>query len=158
MCDHLSMDQVKEIMQEYGNSKEKLIQILLRLQEASGHNYLPREWVEFVASELDMPISKVYDVITFYDAFETEAQGKYVIEICKSAPCHVNKPQNVIQLFEKNLQIKMGETTKDGLFSLRFSSCFGACHLAPAVKIGEKIYGNLDEKQVAELIQSYRGV
>jgi NADH-quinone oxidoreductase subunit E len=154
----ISTDKVYQIIEDHDKSKEKLIQILLRLQEASGRNYLPREWMDVVAAELNIPLTKVYDVVTFYDMFKTEPRGKFIIEICKSGPCHVNKPKGIIGMFEKNLGIKMGETTSDNLFTLAYASCFGACDLSPAVKIGEDVYGNLTEEKIADLIKQYRGV
>ena len=150
------MEKVREILNRYGNSKDNLIQVMLELQSISGTNSLPHEWVAFVAETLNMPISRVYSVITFYSMFGTTPRGKYLVEVCKSGPCHVTGAKNVLQLLEDKLQIKPGQTTEDGLFTLIQSSCFGACDIAPAIKIGEKVYGNLTSEMLSEIVESYK--
>lgn len=152
----LNRDQVLGIIKKKGKAQEKLLSILLAIQEASGRNYVDKECAKLVAEELDLPLTKVYDVLTFYAMFSTKPRGKYVIEICKSAPCHVAKAASVVQMFTEELGINMGETTADNLFTLQYTSCVGACDLAPVAKIGEKIYGHLTKEKVAEIIKSYR--
>lgn len=147
---------VNAVLTKYDNSKDKLVQILLDLQEGSGQNYIPREWLEEVSKKLDMPLTKVYDVATFYAMYNLEPKGRYVIEVCKSAPCRSRKAETIAQSLEKLLGVKMGETTGDGLFTLQHTSCFGACDISPAIKIGEKVYGNLNEDKLTEIIRSYR--
>lgn len=150
------MEKVREILNRHGNSKDNLIQVMLELQGISGTNSLPHEWVEFVAKELDMPISRVYSVITFYAMFGTAPRGKYVVEVCKSAPCHVTGATSLLAMLEKELNVKPGETTEDGVFTLIQSACFGACDISPAIKIGEKVYGNLTSEKLSEIVNSYR--
>ncbi|WP_027627556.1 complex I 24 kDa subunit family protein [Ruminiclostridium cellobioparum] len=150
------MEKVREVLKRFGNSKDNLIQVMLELQNISGTNSLPHEWVEFVAAELDMPLSRVYSVITFYAMFGTEPRGKYVVEVCKSAPCHVTGAGSLLSMLEKELKVKPGQTTEDGVFTLIQSSCFGACDISPAVKIGEKVYGNLTPQKLNEIVNSYR--
>lgn len=151
------MEKVIEILNRYGNSKDNLIQVMLELQNISASNSLPHEWVTFVAEKLDMPISKVYSVITFYSMFGTVPRGKYLVEVCKSGPCYVKGSKNVLELLEEKLAIKPGQTTEDGVFTLIQSSCFGACDIAPAIKIGEKVYGNLTSELLSDIVESYRG-
>lgn len=158
MSSELKKEQVLKMIKSKKGTKEQLLAILLEIQKASGQNYVDKKWARLVADELGLPLTKVFDVLTFYAMFSTKPRGKYVIEICKSAPCHVTGGASVIQLFEKQLGIKMGETTADRLFTLQYSSCFGACDQAPAVKIGEMIYGKLTEEKVVEIIESFRGV
>jgi len=150
------MEKVQDVLKKFGNSGENLIQIMLELQQLSGKNYLPHEWVEYVAKELDLPMSKVYGVITFYAMFDNVPRGKNLIEVCKSGPCHVSGSENIVVMLEKELGIIPGETTKDGLFTLEHCSCFGACDIAPAIKIGEKVYGNLTQELLKDIINSYR--
>lgn len=150
------MEKVQEVLRKFGNSGENLIQIMLELQQLSGNNYLPKEWVEYVAKELDLPMSKVYGVITFYAMFANESRGKNLIEVCKSGPCHVSGAKSIVIMLEEELGIQLGETTSDGLFTLEQSSCFGACDIAPAIKIGENVYGNLTPDSLREILNSYR--
>ncbi|MFA6808198.1 MAG: NAD(P)H-dependent oxidoreductase subunit E [Eubacteriales bacterium] len=150
------MDKVKEVLSKYHNEKENLVQIMLEVQKLSEKNYLPDEWVRYVAEALDLPLSKVYGVITFYAMFNNKPRGKNLIEVCKSGPCHVNGSANIIAMLEKELGIKPSETTSDGLFTIELSNCFGACDIAPAVKIGEKVYGNLTQDSIKNIINPYR--
>lgn len=149
--------QLDSIIEKYKGSQERLIQILLDLQKASGHNYLPKECLIEISKKLDMPLSKVYEVATFYSMFNQEPKGKYIIEICKSAPCYVRGSKNVAKMFQEALGIKIGETTSDNMFTLQYSNCFGACDISPAIKIGEKVYGNLTIEKIKELINMYQG-
>lgn len=152
------MEKINEILEKFGYANENLIQIMLELQQLSGKNYLPKEWVEHVAKALDLPMSKVYGVITFYAMFENKPRGKYLIEVCKSGPCHVAGSKSIVLMLENELGIKPGETTSDGLFTLELSSCFGACDISPAIKIDEKVYGNLTQDRLKEVINSYWGL
>ncbi|SDE74550.1 complex I 24 kDa subunit family protein [Sporomusa acidovorans] len=151
-------EQVMGIINKYDKQKEQLLSILLDIQCASGENYVAEEWAEVVARELELPISKVHDVLTFYAMFNIEPKGKYVIEICKSTPCHVTKADAVVKMFEEELGIKLGQTTPDNLFTLLHTSCVGACDIGPVAKIGDDVYGNLTADKVAEIVTSYRGV
>jgi NADH-quinone oxidoreductase subunit E len=156
MSGELRKEQVLEIIKSKGKAKEELLTILLAIQKASGWNYVDKAWAKLVAEELHIPLTKVYDVLTFYEMFSTKPRGKYVVEICKSAPCHVSNANSVVQMFTEELGIKMGETTLDNLFTLQYTSCVGACDLAPVAKIGEKVYGHLTREKVAQIIKSYR--
>lgn len=150
------MEKINEVLEKYRYAKENLIQIMLEVQKLSGKNYLPQEWVEYVAKALEMPVNKVYGVITFYAMFNLEPKGKNLIEVCKSGPCHVAGSKNIIQMLEQELGIQPGEITPDGLFSVELSSCFGACDVSPAIKIGEKVYGHLTQESLKDIINSYR--
>jgi NADH-quinone oxidoreductase subunit E len=152
----LTKEDVETIIERNGKSQKSLIAILLEIQEASGKNYVSQEWADIVAKALNLSISTVYDVLTFYAMFSIKPRGKYVIELCKSAACHVNNSKHVVELFENALGIKIGETTEDGLFTLQYTSCIGACNVSPSMKIGEKVYGNLDENKIVDILDSYR--
>lgn len=152
----LKEKQVLAIIKKQGASQEKLLSIFLAIQEASGWNYVDQKWAQLVATELELPLSKIYDLLTFYEMFATEPRGRYIVEICKSAPCRVVQGDSVAQMFMRELGIKMGETTADRLFTLQYTSCIGACNLAPVAKIGEQIYGHLTTEKVAEIVRKYR--
>jgi len=151
------LSQLNEIIERYGRLQDNLIQILLDLQKVSGHNYLPEECLEEISNQLELPLAKVYEVATFYSMFNHEPKGKYIIEICNSAPCHVEGANDLTKLFEDVLGIKVGEITTDGIFSLQHSSCFGACDISPAIKIGTEVYGHLTKEKIEEIIKEYRG-
>ncbi len=147
---------VKVIVERIGNTPDKLIEILLKIQNVSDSHYVSEEELKIVSDCLGVPLSKVYGVATFYSMLSTKKRGKYVIQICNSAPCYLANSKNVVKAFEKILDIKIGEVTEDGIFSLEYTSCIGACDIAPAVKINDEIYGNLDEEKIKEIIINLR--
>ena len=154
--DQLSEGQVLKIMEKYDNDAQQLIAVLLDIQAESGANYVDEKWAALTARVLNVPLSKIYDILTFYAMFSSVPRGEYVIEICKSTPCHFTGEPEVIGWFEKILGIKMGETTLDGKFTLSTTCCVGACDVGPVAKIGDEVYGNLTMEKVNTLVRSYR--
>ena len=148
----LTTDQVLKIMESYGNDSQQLIAVLLDIQAASGRNYVERQWAELASKILNVPLSKIYDVLTFYAMFSTEKRGEYVIEICRSTPCHFTKAAEVVLWFEAAAGITVGETTADGKITLLRTSCIGACDIGPAVKIGDAVFGNLSEEKARAIV------
>ena len=115
----LTEKRVLEIMKHYGNDPQQLIAILLDIQAASNRNYVEQRWAELASSVLNIPLSKIYDVLTFYAMFSTKARGEFVIEICKSTPCHFTRAEELTQWFKAATGINIGETTGDGKISLK---------------------------------------
>lgn len=148
--------QVKELIDKKEKTPDKLVGILLEYQQTKNRNYLTKEDLKAVAEEMGLPESRVYSVATFYSLLSTEPRGKHVIQICKDVPCYVSGAFNVRDELEKALKISMGETTKDGLFSLEYTSCLGYCDIAPVMRIDQKIYGNLTSEKLVEIIAGYR--
>jgi NADH-quinone oxidoreductase subunit E len=158
----LSEDAVLEILKAYGNDPQQLIAVLLDIQGASGRNYVDKKWAELVSARLDVPLTKVYDVLTFYAMFSTEPRGLYLIEICESAPCRFGsgapngaalRAKELAGWFEAAAGIKIGETSADGKITLARTSCVGACDIGPVAKIGDAVFGSLDEEKVKELVR-----
>lgn len=147
------IDQIKNICKEHKNDPGELIHILHEVQSKIG--YLPEEIQEIIAVELDIPVSKVYGVVTFYSFFTMTPKGKYPISICLGTACYVRGAQQVLEEFERQLDIKVGETTHDNLFSLDCLRCVGACGLAPVVSIGGRIYGRITSDKVREILSDY---
>lgn len=158
MSEELNSSQIIRIIEGIGKSKEQLLSILLAIQNASGKNYVEERWAQIVATELNLPLSKVYDVLTFYAMFSTKPRGKYVIEICKSTPCYISKSDVIAKIFENRLGIKVGETTKDHQFTLLYTACVGACDIGPVAKIGEDVYGDLTPDKINNILRKYQGV
>ena len=149
----LTEDQVLKIMDGYGNDPQQLIAVLLDIQAASGRNYVDQKWAALAAKVLDVPLSKIYDVLTFYAMFSTKPRGEYVVEICQSPPCHFSKAGEVVRWFEAAAGIRMGETSDDGRITLSRTSCVGACDTGPTVKIGDLMFGGLTEEKVKDLVR-----
>ena len=133
--------------------REDLIPELQKIQ--SKYGYLSEKNLEKLSKKLDIPLVNITGVATFYTQFNFEPKGKYKISMCRGTACHVHNSDNLMKHIEKKLNIKPGETTKDKLFSLDAVNCIGACAKAPAMMINETVYGNLDEKKIDEILESY---
>lgn len=149
-----AINEVKNYIAELDYDKNSLIMILHKAQNLLG--YLPREILEIIAEELKIPLAKVYGVVTFYSYFNTEKKGKYRISVCLGTACFVKGAEAVLEEFKQQLNINMGETTNDGLFTLDNIRCIGACGLAPVVSINDKIYGNVKKEDVKSILDEYR--
>jgi NADH-quinone oxidoreductase subunit E len=153
----LSEGAVLEILANYGNDPQQLIAVLLDIQTASGRNYVDKQWAQLVSARLDVPLTKVYEVLTFYAMLSTEPRGAYLIEICESATCRFGgvglRAQQLVGWFEAAAGIKVGETSADNKITLARTSCVGACDIGPVAKIGDDVFSNLDEGKVKELVR-----
>lgn len=152
----LTREKVLQIMQKYNNDAQQTIAILLDVNEASGKNYVDEKWVGLISETIGIPVSRIYELITFYSMLNTLPRGKCLVEICQSTPCHFSRAAEVVGWFEAELGIKSGETTSDGEFTLSRTSCVGACDVGPVAKIGDSIFGNLTRDKVASIVKSYR--
>lgn len=150
-------EEIDKILEKYDKQKHNLVGILLDVQAMSPQHYITKEQAEYISEKLNIFVSNVYDVITFYSALSDKPKGKYVIQVCNSTCCKVTKYEKIKNAIEKELGISVGGITSDGIFSFEYSSCFGACDISPAIRIGEKVYGNLDEAKVINIINNYRG-
>ena len=147
------LNAIKAICKEHDNNPQDLINILHAIQSNVG--FLPMEVQEIVAHELSIPVAKVYGVVTFYSFFTMLPKGKYPISICTGTACYVRGAEKVLDEFKRQLNITVGETTEDGLFSLDCLRCVGACGLAPVVMIGDKVYGKLTPEKVRNILSDY---
>ena len=133
---------------------DSLIQVLHQAQELFG--YLPDEVQRFVARGLKLPISKVYGVVTFYSFFTTVPKGKHTIMVCLGTACYVKGAERILQRLKKELDVDLGQTTRDHLFTLTAARCVGACGLAPVAMIGDDVYGKLTPDKMVKTLKKYR--
>jgi NADH-quinone oxidoreductase subunit E len=158
MVEQSTVDQkfdLTEILGRYkGASREALIPMLQDVQELIG--YLPQNAVIQVANFLNLPASKVYGVATFYNQFRFDPVGKYHIQVCRGTACHVKGSARVLDAMQRELNIKPGQTTRDGLFSLEVVACIGACGLAPAVCISGKVHARVNPDEIKSLLKKYK--
>ncbi|HHW58713.1 MAG: NADH-quinone oxidoreductase subunit NuoE [Bacteroidales bacterium] len=145
---------IKDTCKEFNYDPGELINILHKLQDQFG--YLPSEVQEAVASELKIPTAKVYGIVTFYSYFTMIPKGEYPINICLGTACYVRGAEKILDEFRKQLNIKVGESTPDGKFSLNCLRCVGACGLAPVVMVGEKTYGRVAPDDVKKILSEYQ--
>ncbi len=132
-----------------------LIQVLHKAQDL--FTFLPEEVQKFIAAKLNLHLSEVYGVVSFYHYFKTKKTGKYTVDFCLGTACFVRGATKLIERAEKMLGIKMGETTKDGRFTLGSLRCVGACSLAPVIQIAGKTYGRVTEDQIPAIFNEYKG-
>ena len=142
-------------IEEHKLNKKDLIMILHKAQEIFG--YLPELLQTFIAEKLNIPVSKVYGIVTFYSHFITEKKGDCIINICMGTPCFVRGADKILAEFESILGIKSGSTTADGKFTIDSLRCIGACGLAPVVIVNDEVYGKVTTEQVKEIIEKHRG-
>lgn len=147
---------VKGILNKYENNENNLLAMLLEIQAIISKQYIPKEVARYISEYLGIKPAKIYEVITFYSALSDTPRGQYVIQICNSTACKVNKYETLKDVLEQQLEIKVGETTDDGIFTLMYTPCFGVCDISPALRIGKNVYGNLDKKKVKDIIHNYR--
>ena len=148
------MEIVQAIIKDFEISERSLVPILQRANDT--YNYLPESVIRYIADQLNMPLSMVYRIATFYNAFSLEPRGKHIITICLGTACHVKGAERIAATFESELGIKRGTTTKDMIFTLEAVRCIGCCGLAPVLKVGEEIYGLMNKGKVPELLKQYQ--
>ena len=123
------------------------------LQDEFG--YISQDKIQAISYLMNIPAAKVFGVVSFYHYFNLKPSGKYVIHVCLGTACHVKGADKIVQKIKEELGIKLGETTKDGLFTLVSSRCFGTCALAPILKIGEDIYPRVISNQIPKILEKY---
>lgn len=148
-------DELGDYIDKLPEKKGSLISVLHRAQSIFG--YLPREVQQYVAKKLDISVSQVYGVVSFYSFFTMVPKGKHPISVCLGTACYVRGADKVVEAFKRELGVNVGETTPDGNFSLDALRCVGACGLAPVVLVGDKVYGRISTaEQVKEILNEYK--
>lgn len=146
---------IEEILATYPNARrDDLIPILQKVQHVEG--FLSREAVIRIGEHLGLPASKIYGVATFYNQFRFQPQGRFNIQVCRGTACHVKGSLKVLDALTRELGIKPGETTRDGLFSLEVVACIGACGLAPVIAVNGEFYAGMTQEKARTIIDSYR--
>ena len=148
------MEIVQNIIKDFEISERSLVSILQRANNT--YNYLPESVLRYIADQLNMPLSMVYRIATFYNAFSLEPRGKHIITICLGTACHVKGAERIAATFESELGIKRGTTTEDMIFTLEAVRCIGCCGLAPVLKVGEEIHGLMSKGKVPEILKQYQ--
>lgn len=142
---------IVELLEKYSHSRrDSLIPILQDIQEAVG--YLSEEAVVLVGKHLEMPTSKIYGLATFYNQFKFEPRGRFHFQICHGTACHILGAVPLIDILEKTLKIKAGQTTRNGRYSLEVVPCIGACGQAPVISINGEFYSNITVERIKEVL------
>jgi NADH-quinone oxidoreductase subunit E len=151
------LNKVKEIIARYPAGKQKSALIpVLHLAQEEFDGWLSAETMDYVASLLQIKPIEVYEVATFYSMFNMKPVGKHVFEVCQTGPCMLRGSDNIIDYIKKKLEISVGETTKDGLFTLKTVECLGACGYAPMMQLGKHYREHLTPEKVDAIIEECR--
>ncbi len=151
------MNVVQNIISKYPDSgRDSLIPILQEIQVAEG--YLSKKSIVEVGNYLDIPVSKIFGVATFYNQFRFEPYGKYHVQVCRGTACHVLGSSSVLQELEKHLKVKAGQTTRDGLFSVEVVACIGACGLAPVICINGEFHAKVTSESIKDILDHYQNL
>lgn len=150
MQEKIDLKLLDETLENYADVKGSLITILQHAQEIYG--YLPEEVIKYISERTAIPAAKIMGVATFYTQFRLKPVGKYLIMLCKGTACHVNNSDLIEKTINETLGICDGETTQDGLFTLKNVACLGCCSLSPVMMINDETYGSLTpDKTIAIL-------
>ena len=145
---------IDEIINAHKQAKGSLIPVLHEVQLFYG--YLPYEVLKIIAAGMELPMSDVFGVVSFYAGFTTKPVGKYKIAVCMGTACYVVGAEKILNKFEDLLSIKAGESTEDLLFTIEAVRCVGACGLAPVIIVNEDVFGKLKVDGCEGVLDNYR--
>ena len=145
---------VDTILRNHPKDPSSIIQVMLDVQNEL--YYLPRDVLDYISRELQVPPSRTYNLATFYKAFSLKPKGKYPISVCTGTACHVQGAVKILDQLQRELGIKEGETTADKKFSVESVRCLGCCGLAPVVTIGKNLHGKLPAAKVSKILKQYQ--
>jgi NADH-quinone oxidoreductase subunit E len=151
------LSKAKEIIARYPEGKQKSALLpILHLAQEENNGWLSADAMDYVAELLQLQPIEVYEVATFYSMYNLKPVGKYVFEVCQTGPCMLNGSDNIIAYIKEKLAINVGETTKDGLFTLKTVECLGACGYAPLMQMGKFYKEHLTKEKVDQIIDECR--
>jgi NADH-quinone oxidoreductase subunit E len=144
---------IKKLVSKWQGKEGNLIMIFHEIQNEYG--YVPRGVSMRLSELLDVPLARIYEVLTFYNYFKLEEPGQHSISICMGTACYLKGANDLLKRFKDILNVEEGETTEDGLFQLNVVRCLGCCGLAPVVTVDEKVYGKVTKDQIPEILAEY---
>lgn len=153
-CEKVDLKKIEGILQEYKDIPGSLITILQKTQDV--YSFLPKEAIELISQKTGIATSEIMGVATFYAQFRFQPVGKNIILLCQGTACHVNGSEKIVDTIKEYLGISDGETTEDGLFSLKFVACLGCCSLSPVMMINDSTYGSLTPEKTVEILRKIK--
>ncbi|MEG1547210.1 MAG: NAD(P)H-dependent oxidoreductase subunit E [Clostridia bacterium] len=146
--------QLDKVIEQWKDEPGGLLPIMQKAQEIIG--CVDEQVQGYISKKMDVPVSTIYGISTFYSLFTLQPKGKYKIGLCLGTACYVRGSQLVLDELEKQLGISVNQTTKDGMFTLDATRCIGCCGLAPAMMINDEVYGRLVPDQIPGIVEKYR--
>lgn len=142
------------VLESHDNDPTRIVGILLDVQDLDDRHYVPEATAYYLAKKLGLPVTQIFDCLSFYGQLSASPRAKYPIQVCNSPACRVNvvDTKRLLETLEELLDIGIGETTYDGRFTLETISCYGACDRAPALRINGKVYDHLDTREKIEAL------
>jgi len=148
-----AFEKIANVIDLYKDKEGSLIQVLHLAQVIYG--YLPLELQEFISDKMDISLSEVSGVVTFYSFFSTVPRGEHTIRVCMGTACYVRGGKKVVEALQDNLGVELGGTTEDGKFTLEIARCIGACGLAPAMMVDDTVYKQVNPNMLDRILQEY---
>ena len=150
----LTEEEIRNLIEKYGNERYYLIRIMQEIQKKAG--YLPKEDLATLSKNMNIPLSKIYGIATFYHQFRLKPFGKHLIQVCFGTACHVKGNDEIWEVLREKLKLIGSEdTTNDLLFTVQKARCFGACSIAPVIKVDNNIYGSMTKEKLEEILSNY---
>ena len=147
-------EKLAQVIQDHKEQKGALMPVLQEAQNIFG--CVSEDVQKAIAEGLNVPLSEVYGVATFYSQFSLQPKGKYVAGVCLGTACYVKNSQKVLDKLSEELNVPVGKTSADGLFTLNATRCLGACGLAPVMMINDEVYGRLTENEIPGILAKYK--
>ena len=149
----MGFEEVDSILQKYKYQHQSLISMMQDIQRVK--NYLPSDTLRYISQKLEIPLSQIYHIATFYKSFSLKPRGRHIIRVCLGTACHLSGAVKNREQIERLLHIDDGETTQDGLFSLETVNCLGTCALAPVTMVNEDYYGAVKPGRIDRILSIY---
>jgi NADH:ubiquinone oxidoreductase subunit E len=147
-------EDLQKIIEEHRDTVGAPIRIMQMTQELCG--YLPKQALEIISDKMDLSLSHLYSILTFYHYFSTVPKGKYVIQVCKGTACYVKGGQKILSMLKKSINLEPGGITGDGRFSLEIVRCLGACGMSPVMAINEDVHGRVKPSTIVDILAAYK--
>ena len=149
----MTFEKVDQILEKYGYRHDALIGVMQDIQRLE--NYLPLETLRYVSQKMEVPLTRVHHIATFFKSFSLSPRGRHIIKVCLGTACHLSGAVQIQEQIERNLRIQDGETTQDMMFSLETVNCLGTCALAPVTVVNDTYYDAVTPGKVEKIISSY---
>jgi NADH-quinone oxidoreductase E subunit len=150
----MDLERLETILSKYEGESAELIPVLQEIQDS--YNYLPKDELKVVAVKLNVPLTQIYSVATFYTMFSLVPKGDHQLKVCLGTTCHLRGGQRLVDSLSSRLGCEVGYTTKDGSFSLETVGCLGSCAQAPVMMIDEKYYARVTVDKVPKILKLYQ--
>jgi NADH-quinone oxidoreductase subunit E len=149
----MSPSEIDTIIEQYGGRESAILPILQDIQ--AKEKYLPKEALEYLSQKIRIPLVNIYRIATFYNALTLKPRGRHKIDVCLGTACHVRGGKKILEKLERDLGVRVGETTDDKRFTLESVRCLGCCSLGPVMVVDDKVFGRLEQERVPRIIKDF---